>query len=221
MYFHLWRERAEHHRNQVAQQQPGDGAEQAQRDRFGEELQQYLAAGGAEGLEDADLPGSLGNRYQHDVHDADAAHQQRNTDDGDRDGRDDAGYLASQLGDCRVGFDGEVVFVVRPDVVRSAQHALEPAAHGFHVRAFCHGGHQVELTVLCAEQRLHRVVGNVRWLAKRAQQRVRRLQDADHAEPLAGERHMLADRLVAKAQALGGWRRQYANASSTLVVRDG
>ena len=32
--------------------------------------------GGAQGLAGADLPGALGDRDHHDVHDADAAHQQ-------------------------------------------------------------------------------------------------------------------------------------------------
>ena len=35
-----------------------------------------LFALGADGPADADLPGALGDRHQHDVHDADAAHQQ-------------------------------------------------------------------------------------------------------------------------------------------------
>ena len=40
------------------------------------------ALAGADRLADADLAGALGDRHQHDVHDADAADQQRDADDG-------------------------------------------------------------------------------------------------------------------------------------------
>ena len=43
---------------------------------------------GPQGLADTDLPGALGDRDQHDVHNADAAHQQRDAGDGRQDGDD-------------------------------------------------------------------------------------------------------------------------------------
>ncbi len=42
---------------------------------------------GADGLADADFAGPLGDRYQHDVHDADAADEQRDAGDAAHDDR--------------------------------------------------------------------------------------------------------------------------------------
>ncbi len=51
-------------------------AKNAHHDALHQELGQHIAAPGADGHANADLPGALGDRDQHDVHDADAAHQQ-------------------------------------------------------------------------------------------------------------------------------------------------
>ena len=50
-------------------------------DGFEEELQEDVSAAGADGHADADLAGPLGDADEHDVHDADAADEER--DDGD------------------------------------------------------------------------------------------------------------------------------------------
>src|SRR2546429_30983 len=59
--------RAEYHADHTAQQ--------AEHQRFDQELEQDVEPGGAERLADADLAGALGDRHQHDVHDSDAAHE--------------------------------------------------------------------------------------------------------------------------------------------------
>ena len=56
---------------------PTIAAEQAQHHRLDQELHQHVAAAGAHRQAEADLPGALGDRHQHDVHDADAAHHER------------------------------------------------------------------------------------------------------------------------------------------------
>jgi hypothetical protein len=54
-----------------------DAADHRQHHRFGEELAQDVALAGAGGHADADFAGALAHGHQHDVHHADAAHQQR------------------------------------------------------------------------------------------------------------------------------------------------
>ena len=53
-----------------------DAADAGERNGFDEELQQHLAGRRADCQSDADLAGSLGHRDEHDVHDADASHEQ-------------------------------------------------------------------------------------------------------------------------------------------------
>ena len=56
---------------------PISSAEHAQRDGLDQELQRDVGAARAERLPQADLARALGHRHQHDVHDADAADDQR------------------------------------------------------------------------------------------------------------------------------------------------
>ena len=53
-----------------------EAADAAHQDRLDQELAQDVAVLGADGFAHADLARALGDRHQHDVHDADAAHQQ-------------------------------------------------------------------------------------------------------------------------------------------------
>ena len=57
-----------------------------------QELQQHFALQGADGQTDADLPGAFGHRDQHDVHDADAAHQQADRCHGAQQGGQGSGW---------------------------------------------------------------------------------------------------------------------------------
>ena len=56
---------------------PSDPAGQRDDRRLDQELPDDVAALGADGAADADLPGALHHARQHDVHDADAADEQR------------------------------------------------------------------------------------------------------------------------------------------------
>src|SRR6185312_16926766 len=69
-----------------AQRAAGDGDEH----RFRQKLAEDVAAPGPGGAADADFAGALHHRGQHDVHDADAADQQRDGGDGDHDQGEDA-----------------------------------------------------------------------------------------------------------------------------------
>ena len=79
--------------------------------RLGEELPQDAALLGADGLFQANLPGALGDGYQHDVHHADAAHQQG-----------DAGNPHQLL----VGGVGELL-----QLLGLLEHVLRPVLDGF------------------------------------------------------------------------------------------
>ena len=68
-------------------QDAGHPADDREGDRLDEELADDVAAFGAQRTADADFAGPLGDRGQHDVHDADAAHDQR--DGGDQAHEDD------------------------------------------------------------------------------------------------------------------------------------
>ena len=74
---------------------PEQAADAGEHDRLDQELLGDVAPLGAQGAADADLAGPLGHGRQHDVHDADAADQQR--DGGDR-AQDDAELPGRLLG---------------------------------------------------------------------------------------------------------------------------
>ena len=63
-----------------------DAAEHRERDRLGEDLPQDVAPPRAERLAQPDLARALAHRHQHDVHDDDAADDEREADDADQDG---------------------------------------------------------------------------------------------------------------------------------------
>src|SRR3546814_8707175 len=62
----------------LAEHDADDAAAGRDHHRFGEKLQAHLARAGAHRHAQADFADALGHRHQHDVHDADAADQQRN-----------------------------------------------------------------------------------------------------------------------------------------------
>ena len=94
------------------------------------ELRLDVRPPGADRHPDADLPGALGHGHEHDVHDADAADEQRDADDAahhDRDGvQDSLDGLLKLLG----RLDAEIVLVVFPQVVRVAQEPRDRRADG-------------------------------------------------------------------------------------------
>ena len=128
-----------HHRvhdlqNGPAEENTQTAAHHALHHRLHEKLLQNGAPAGADGLADADLPGALGDGDQHDVHDADAAHQQG-------DGGDAAQHqglhhaLALQTFGAAVVALYPVVAHVRPALLVFGEHAgqegVQPG-HGLH-----------------------------------------------------------------------------------------
>jgi len=66
---------------------------------FNEDLQHDVEAPGAEGFADADFAGALGDADEHDVHDDDAADDERNQGDGNDDGGNDGEQTIDEAAD--------------------------------------------------------------------------------------------------------------------------
>ena len=116
-----------------------DAADAGQRDGFDEKLQQHLARGGADGEADADLVRALGHGDEHDVHDADAADQQRHTCHRREQHGHELRRGAQRLGDLPRIEDVEVVVLVALQVPPLAHDLRDLGDQLQAVRAF-HGG---------------------------------------------------------------------------------
>jgi hypothetical protein len=90
-----------------------------------QELLQDVAAARADGHAQPDLAGALGDRDQHDVHDADAADDQRDRGDAREQGREHAGDRAHQGLELAHVADVEVVVLAGQDVPTLAQERLD------------------------------------------------------------------------------------------------
>ena len=73
---------------------------------------------------DADFAGAFGDADQHDVHDADAAHQQAQSGNGDGDQADQPGDLVELLNDLVRRGDGEIVRLVGLEAADAAHDAF-------------------------------------------------------------------------------------------------
>ena len=152
-----------------AQQAAGAG----ERHGFHQELADDVAAARAHGLAHADFACALGDGDQHDVHDADTAHQQAQSRNRDGHQADEAGDVVELLDDLVGRGDGEIVFGAggqTADAAHDAFHLLEsPLAHAgpglgddhetVHLRVTASGGAQrdidfVVLAVLAEESAL-------------------------------------------------------------------
>ena len=74
--------------NSTPSVRPMQAAEQADHQRLDDELHQDVVRPRADRLAQADLAGPLGDAHEHDVHDADAADQERDGGDGRQEGRE-------------------------------------------------------------------------------------------------------------------------------------
>src|ERR1035437_7675859 len=73
-----WRERTDQVDQREGSRQPGQATEDGDDDGLDEDLGKDVARGRADGFADADFAHPLGDTGEHDVHDANAAHQQAN-----------------------------------------------------------------------------------------------------------------------------------------------
>ena len=77
-------------------------------------MQQYIATAGPKSFAQADLLGALTHRHQHDVHDADAADQQRDGTNGSKHQGEATGDRAHNREGILLGAHGKIVFPQDP-----------------------------------------------------------------------------------------------------------
>ena len=108
-------------RAREAERDADDAAERRERRRLDEELREDVARARADREAHADLARPLGHRHEHDVHDADAADDERHRGDaGEQRGEHPGDRLEQRLDLARIAH-GEVVVVARGDVAAAAQ----------------------------------------------------------------------------------------------------
>lgn len=77
----MWRKRRDEGNskgNNVTKCDAHDAANETENDGLEEELEENIARRGADGFTDADFAGALRDGDKHDIHDADAANDERN-----------------------------------------------------------------------------------------------------------------------------------------------
>ena len=104
-----------------AGQYPASAADHPEQDCLDQELQQDVHAPGADRHPDADLAGALGDRDQQDVHDADAADQQRDRCHGSEQQRHDPAAALGRLRHLAQVAHVEVVILAGLDVMAVVQ----------------------------------------------------------------------------------------------------
>ena len=106
-------------------------ADDAEQNGFEEKLALDVAFAGADGESDADLAGPFGDGDEHDVHDADAADEQRDAGDGAEQPGHDFRSRGGELGDFLLGANHEVVVAAGLDAVALAEQIGNVAADLF------------------------------------------------------------------------------------------
>ena len=110
-----------HHRDRLRERDSGENASQAaahaQEHSLGKKLQENMETSGTDGHAQPDLAGPLCHRDQQDVHDADAADEERNRRDGGKQQRHDVAAALRGLGDLAEVPDGEITDTARRDTV--------------------------------------------------------------------------------------------------------
>ena len=96
-------------------------AEQRQHEGLDQKLGQHLAFQRADREPDADLAGALGHRYQHDVHDADAADEEADRGDRAEQRRSAAGRRGHGRDDLRHVAHREIILLAGNDAPPLAQ----------------------------------------------------------------------------------------------------
>ena len=90
-----------------------------------EELLENIGVGRADGFTQADLARALDDRYEHDIHDADAADDERNRRDCGEEQREDGRDGAEKRKNVGFGFDREVIFIGIRDAVILLEHRFD------------------------------------------------------------------------------------------------
>ena len=186
-------------------------------DRFYQKLQQHLALQGADGKADADLPRPLGDRHQHDVHDADATHQQAHCRHRTQQAGHGADGAGKGFGDLPGIHDIEVVGLVFGKLAPLAQQRANLRHDRRRVRTVLQRDHHSGNILIASESALHGVEGHQHQIVLVHAHRALsfRGQQADHlategldadfvAEGVAVIEKLLPHRLADDAHGLAG-----------------
>ena len=116
-----FQEQADRSSAQVAERDADGTAESGERDRLDQELDQHIVTACADRFTDANLARPLRDRHEHDVHNADAADEQRDPDYGAHDAGSRVEHRGDRLHQLFLRGDLEIVGLAFFQMVPSAQ----------------------------------------------------------------------------------------------------
>ncbi len=226
-----WRMRRGEIRNQrrgqrayaVADREPHEPAEQAEHERFQQKLQQDVVALGADRLADADLACPLRDRHEHDVHDADAADEQRDAHDAGHDDRDRVQDRLKGVLQLCSGLHAEIVLVALAQFVRGAQQPLDRGPHVLDLAQIADRELHLDVGLaLVALQAHHGAERNQHAIILAlAEDLALRLEQADDLEPLAVDQNELAERISRQRQLVAHLLTDHRDSAARVVVAVG
>ena len=97
--------------DETAEDEASEGADEPDKDGFGEELAEDVLALGADSTTNPDFDTALVDGHEHDGHDADAAHEESDGGEPDDEGAENAHHLIDELEEVLLGEDGELLIV--------------------------------------------------------------------------------------------------------------
>lgn len=103
-----WSDNGEEEGENIAKDETEEGAEETENEGFKEELEEDVHIGGADSFADADFVSTFGDGDEHDVHDSDAANDERDAGDEGEHTRDDLKQGTSGVGNGVAVRDGEI-----------------------------------------------------------------------------------------------------------------
>ena len=103
--------------HKAAERDADHAADEREHDGFHEELLENVVVGGADGFAQADLLRAFNDGHEHDVHDADAADDERDGSDRGEEERQDGRDVAEEREHVLLGLDRKIIFVGIGDVV--------------------------------------------------------------------------------------------------------
>src|SRR5882672_1043066 len=187
--------------DEAAQQHSHGAAHEGQRRGLDQELPEDFAAGRAQGLADADLPGALRDGDRHDRDHADASHHQADGREHEHHEEEHPRDLVPGVEQLVLGHDGEIVLLSRlqpPEGAQCRDHLVHGLLLGVAGRRRDREPHHALEVRHVLDERAVRNPDERRGAA--AEQARRRRVDPDHGERHPGDVDRLVDRVAAAEQ---------------------
>jgi len=203
----------------LAEAEADQPPEKTQHQRLDHELRQDGRPAGADGFAQTDLAGALGDRNEHDVHDADAADEQRDPHDAAGDHRNDQRDLVERVQEALDRIDAEIVGLAGADAARPAQEETDLGLGLVQRLGSAAGRQRDQVRVAQLVDGLEREKDLVSFLAAVAEVQLGPfLDDADDAEGVMTDADGLADAVVAETQLVAQTRLDDADLAHLHVV---